>query len=260
MVQFEWNFPLNREAITISDATHTPDSRSAMSDLVALIPCYNPGPRVRPVVESLLKIHPNIIVVDDGSTDGSVEELRDLPVRIVSMTPNRGKGYALIAGYRAALEDETVRCVASLDADGQHAPEELPGLYAAFKEGKGDLLIGSRDFGGGNVPLRSRFGNVVTVRVMGWLLGKRLPDTQSGYRILSRRFIEAILPHVEGGRYETEMELLARAIQGDYVVLSPSIRTIYEEGNQSSHFQKVRDSWRIYKTLMRAARRRRASR
>ena len=55
---------------------------------------------------------------------------------------------------------------------------------------------------------------------------------------------------------ETEMELLARAIQGDYVVLSPSIQTIYEEGNQSSHFQKVRDSWRIYKTLMRATRRR----
>ena len=230
-----------------------------MYDLAVLIPCYNPGPRVRPVVEALLKIHPKVIVVDDGSTDGSVEDLRDLPIRIVSMTPNRGKGYALIAGYRVALEDETVNCVASLDADGQHAPDELPGLYAVLKEGKGDFLIGSRDFGGGNVPLRSRFGNLVTVRVMGWLLGKRLPDTQSGYRILSRRFIEAILPEVEGGRYETEMELLARAIQGDYVVLSPSIRTIYEEGNASSHFQKVRDSWLIYKTLMRAARRRRKS-
>lgn len=231
-----------------------------MPDLAVLVPCYNPGPRVRPVVEALLKIHANVIVVDDGSIDGSMEDLRDLPVRIISLTPNRGKGYALIAGYRAALEDESVNCVASLDADGQHAPDELPGLYAAIKEGKGDFLIGSRDFGSGNVPLRSRFGNLVTVRVMGWLLGKRLPDTQSGYRILSRRFIEAILPEVEGGRYETEMELLARAIQGDYVVLSPPIRTIYEEGNASSHFQKVRDSWLIYKTLMRAARRRRKNR
>lgn len=217
------------------------------------MPCYNPGQRVRPVLEDLLKVGLPVVLVDDGSTDGSIEELNNLPIRIVTIDHNRGKGFALIAGYRAALEDPAVDCVASLDADGQHDPAELPRLYAVFLQERAEFLIGSRDFTGGHVPLRSRFGNTITVRVMGWLLGRRLPDTQSGYRLLSRRFLEDALESVEGGRYETEMELLAYAIREDYRIASPSIRTIYEEGNASSHFRKVQDSWRIYKVLMRAA-------
>ncbi len=120
-----------------------------------------------------------LTLVDDGSTDGSIEDLKDLPIRVVTLTPNRGKGYALVAGYKAVLEDPDIDCVASLDADGQHDPAELPGLHNIFIQENADLLIGSRDFTGGNVPFRSRFGNTLTVRVMGWLLGRRLPDTQS---------------------------------------------------------------------------------
>lgn len=220
------------------------------------MPCFNPGDRVRAVVEGLLEVGVPLSLVDDGSTDGSIEALKDLPIRVITLSPNRGKGYALVAGYKAVLEDPDIDCVASLDADGQHDPAELPGLHDIFLHENADLLIGSRDFTRGNVPFRSRFGNTLTVRVMGWLLGRRLPDTQSGYRLLSRRFLEDALQEVEGGRYETEMELLSRAIRGGYKIASPSIQTIYEEGNASSHFQKVRDSWRIYKVLMRAALRR----
>ncbi len=220
---------------------------------VAMIPCYNAGDRIRAVAEGLLELVPRVMVIDDGSTDGCIDLVRDLPVQIVTLPENHGKGYALMAGYRAALEDSTVTCVASLDADGQHDPAELPGLYKRFCEEKADFLIGAREFSGEDVPFRSRFGNTVTVTVVGWLLGQKLQDTQSGYRLLSRAYIQDMLPLVTGGRYETEMELMGRAIRGDYTVTSAPIQTIYEEGNKSSHFRKVSDSIRIYRTLLRVA-------
>lgn len=226
-------------------------------NLAAIVPCYNAGPRILPVVETLTEYVETVIVVDDGSSDGCTEPVRNTPARLISFPQNRGKGFALMQGYASALKDPRVTCVASLDADGQHDPAELPGLYRAFEDQHADLLVGAREFGGSQVPLRSRFGNTVTIAVVSKLLGQRLPDTQSGYRLLSRRFLEAMIPVVEGGRYETEMELIGRAIAGGYTVASHPIQTIYEEGNKSSHFRKISDSVRIYRTLLRVARTRR---
>ena len=106
------------------------------------------------------------------------------------------------------------------------------------------------------VPWRSRFGNETTARVVRLLLRRDLPDTQCGYRLLSRRFAEAVLENVAGGRYETEMEMLVFAVRAGYTVAYSPIQTLYEPDNQSSHFRKVRDSLRIYARLARAALRR----
>ena len=221
--------------------------------LVAIIPCYNAGGRVRRVAEGVLQQAPRVLVVDDGCTDGSAESLRDLPLEIVSIETNRGKGHALLEGFRVALEDPATACVCVLDADGQHNPEEIPRLYAAFAETNADLVIGSRVFDGGRVPWRSRFGNKVTVTVTALLLRRRLPDTQCGFRILSRAFVESVLETVSGGRYETEMEIIVKAIREGRPTESVSISTIYEEGNPSSHFRKFHDSYRIYSRLLKAA-------
>ena len=215
-----------------------------------VIPAYNPGDRLEPVLQGVLQYTQRIIVVDDGTTDGGTDCVEGLGVELIRIPENRGKGFALVDGYRKVLEDEATTCVVSLDADGQHAPDELPQLYRAFSERDADLVIGSRDFQSGHVPFRSRLGNVLTVSVSRMLLGKALPDTQSGYRLLSRRFLEAVLPQVPGGRYETEMELLARAIIGGFRVEPVSIQTLYETGNPSSHFQKFRDSYLIYGKLL----------
>ncbi len=221
--------------------------------LVAVVPVYNTGARARRVVDGLLAAGCRVIAVDDGSTDGGPDALRDLPIELVRFDHNRGKGHALIAGFTKALEDPTAQAVAVLDADGQHDPAELPGLFAEFTRQRADLLIGSRNFSGGEVPFRSRFGNIVTVFAAGLLLGRRLTDTQSGYRILSRRLLDAVLREIPGGRYETEMAILALAIREAFVVVSAPIKTIYEPGNATSHFRKGRDSWLIYRTLIGAA-------
>jgi glycosyltransferase involved in cell wall biosynthesis len=218
--------------------------------LAVVVPCYNAGHRLRPVIEKLLREVDRVLLVDDGSTDGSAETVRDLPLRIVSFPQNRGKGQALLAGFRAALEEPDVGCVAVVDADGQHDPRELPRLYDTFQKEQADLVIGSRTFDLERVPWRSRFGNVLTRTLTGWVLGRPLPDTQSGYRLHSRRLLAHVLETVAGGRYETEMEILIRAVRAGFKVVPVPIRTIYEEGNPSSHFNKLRDSYLIYRRFL----------
>lgn len=233
---------------------------AALGTTAAVVPCYNAGPRLRPVVEGLLGVLERVIVVDDGSTDGAPSALGDLPARVITLPQNQGKGHAMMAGFRAALEDPAVDCVAIVDADGQHDPRELPGLRAAFDAETADLVIGSRVFALGRVPWRSWVGNRFTVLVSALLLGRRLPDTQSGYRLHSRRLLDDVLATVEGGRYETEMEILVKAVIEGYRVTAPPIRTIYETGNRSSHFRNITDSARIYRRLLRAVIRARAAR
>jgi glycosyltransferase involved in cell wall biosynthesis len=198
--------------------------------------------------------------VDDGSTGGAGEDAAapfadGVRVQLIRFPQNRGKGHALLAGFRTLLEMPALNCMAVLDADGQHDPRELPRLHQRFEYKHADLLIGARTFDGPRVPWASVFGNKATRWVTHTWLGWDLPDTQSGYRLHSRRLIEAIVSEVQGGRYETEMEILVMALAGDYRVASEPIRTIYEAGNPTSHFRKLSDSLRIYCRLYRAVRR-----
>ena len=220
--------------------------------IVGLVPCYNAGAMIAPVVTRLLELLDHVVVVDDGSTDGAVEALGALPIQLITHEANRGKGHALLSGFRAALDIPNAVGVCVVDADGQHDPNELSALFDAFQREEADLIIGSRVFTSGHVPWRSRFGNHLTAVLTAILLGHRYPDTQSGFRMLSRRFAADVVTTVPGGRYETEMEIFVKAVCGPYRVLPVPIATIYESGNASSHFNKLRDSTLIYYRLMQA--------
>lgn len=221
--------------------------------LAAVVPCYNAGPRVEPVVRRLLELLDHVIVVDDGSTDGATAPLQALGASVIHFPENKGKGHAMLAGFRAALAADNVTGVVIVDADGQHDAAELPNLWDAFLSQNADLVIGTRAFGGKHVPLRSKIGNRFTALVTRVVIGVALPDTQSGFRIHSRRFLEDVLLSIRGGRYETEMEIVVRAARGGYKIAAAPIQTIYEEGNPSSHFHKFRDSWRILRKLFSSA-------
>ena len=222
---------------------------SLQNNMAVVVPCYNAGDRVRPVLEKLQGMVGHILVMDDGSTDALVERIHDLSVQYISFPQNRGKGFVLLDGFRLARQIPGVTCVATLDSDGQHDPNELPGLYDVFCRQNADLVIGSRTFGMQHVPLRSRIGNKLTVTLTGLLLGKRLPDTQSGYRLHSTRFIDHLLEYMTGGRYETEMEIVIRSVRDGFVTEPVPIQTIYEKNNKSSHFSSTRDSFLIYRKL-----------
>lgn len=222
-----------------------------------LIPCYNAGAAVRPVVVRALEQTRHVIVVDDGSTDRCTAPLASLPVTLITFPRNRGKGFALLAGFRAALAMPAVEAVVVVDADGQHDPGEVPVLCGAWEASGADLVLGSRHFDRRQVPFWSWFGNVVTVRVMACLFGTSLPDTQTGFRLHSRRFLAAVIESIPGGRYETEMAIVLKALRDQYTVITVPIQTVYEAGNPTSHFRRLRDSFRIYRTLAMAWFRRR---
>ena len=234
-----------------------PENLLQHPDIVALIPCYNAGQNVRAVIQNVLKVVDRLVIVDDGSTDGCLNDL-GLPVRLIRLPHNQGKGAAMIQGFKAALEDPQVQCVVVVDADGQHNPGEIPRLYQAFIDKNADLVIGARDFDQPHVPWASWFGNTLTCLVTGLLLKRRLADTQSGFRLHSRRLAQDVVSSLPGGRYETEMQILALAIKSTgaapaYSIISVPIQTIYESGNPTSHFRKLRDSWRVWSALFRAS-------
>ena len=230
------------------------DPNGSIRQLAAIVPFYNVGGLVIGVIQGLKKTGCHIIAVDDGSTDLAPRDFGFVDgLDCHRITHNMGKGHAILVGLESALKNQSFKAFAVLDADGQHDPAELPRLYQAFVRNGSDLLIGARDFAQPGVPFRSRFGNLMTARLLRWMLGVKLPDTQSGYRIMSRRFAEAVLEEIPGGRYETEMAIVGLAIRGNYQLDSEPIRTIYEPGNRTSHFRKVSDSWRVYRTLFRRA-------
>lgn len=228
--------------------------------VTAVIPCFNAGSRLAPVARAAAAIAGRVIIVDDGSTDDGVAALEDGPWLRCGWTENRGKGYALIEGFRRALEDDEATHVCVLDADGQHDPGELPKLYAAAMKTETDLLIGARRFDAAQTPLASRIGNRTTAWALRRLLGDAIHDTQSGYRLHTRRLASAVVQQVEPGRYETEMRILALALSEGFVVAEAPIATLYERGNPSSHFRRVTDSWRVCRALIHAAAERRRTR
>ncbi len=237
------------------DNAMTPDGpdRDMRAHVAAVVPCFNAGERVAPVIAGLSELLDHVIVVDDGSTDGAAEPLRELGATVIVFPENQGKGFAMMRGFKEALALPDVTCAAIVDADGQHNPNELPGLYEAFVEQNADLVIGAREFDQAHVPWRSRFGNKLTAGITRILLGQRISDTQSGFRLHSRRLLEFVVGEIPGGRYETEMEILVKAVRAGFRVTTAPIQTIYEEGNPSSHFNKFRDSFRIYRKLLKVS-------
>lgn len=225
------------------------DAGDAKGRIAVVIPCYNAGNAVESVVAQAVAVAPRVIVVDDGSTDGCTAKLPSMPVTLAVLPFNRGKGFALLEGFRVALAMPGVEAVVVLDADGQHDPAEIPALCRTWRETGADLVIGARTFDRHSVPFWSWIGNVATVRVMAWLFGIRLPDTQSGFRLHGRRFLESVVATIPGGRYETEMAIVLKALREGYAVATTPIRTVYEAGNPTSHFRRLRDSMRVYRTL-----------
>jgi len=193
-----------------------------MAQLLALVPAYNEGERVGGVV-SAVRAHLPVLVVDDGSTDDTALRAQEAGAAVLHQNPNQGKGAALRKGFRRAL-DAGYEAVLTLDADGQHDPAEIPKFQQAYAERHADLIIGARDFR--HIPLVRRVANTLGRWSFSWALGELVRDNQSGYRLLSRRLLEATLDSRESG-FEFEVEMIVTCVQRGYVLDWVPIRTIY---------------------------------
>ena len=223
--------------------------------LAVVIPAYRPGGSLVDLVQALRSVAwTAIIVVDDGSGPESepvFRQIASLPaVQLRRHAVNLGKGAALKTAINFALcAYPEIAGVVTMDADGQHDPADVRSVAGKFQSNPNALVLGVRDFRG-RIPLRSKLGNRITRQVLRATVGQKLADSQTGLRAIPRVMLPSLL-YVAASGYEFEMEMLVLAKSLELRVVEQPIRTIYEEGNNSSHFRPVLDSMRIYWVLVR---------
>ena len=203
------------------------------ASILVLIPAYNESKRVGAVVAGGRSYLP-VLVVDDGSTDETAARAEEHGAAVLPQQPNQGKGAALRAGFSRALA-EGFEAVITLDADGQHDPNEIPKFIQAFEQHGADLIIGARDFD--QIPLVRRISNTIGRWSLSWALGEIVRDNQSGYRCVSRRMMAAVMDSKEQG-FEFEVEVIVECVQRGYALEWVPIRTIY--AGEKSHINPLK--------------------
>ncbi len=219
----------------------------------AIIPCYNVGDLCVPVIEQTDKLVDKILAVDDGSTDGTPEHLASTGVAILTHERNAGKGAALITAFEHVLKNPEYGeydAILTIDGDGQHDPEEIPGLLEAYRREPDSVVVGTREVDRPDIKWRRRWGNILSRYFISKACGQYIPDTQSGFRVFSRDVLREILPGLGPGRYETETAFLILAARAGRKMVPATISTIYtDEAEQVSSFDPFLDTYLVFKVV-----------
>ena len=222
--------------------------------MMIVIPAYQPDEKLTGVVDALIeRTNFPIVIVDDGSRDDCQPLFADLDrreqVTVLHHEVNRGKGAAMKTAFQYIYDHcPDAEGVITVDADGQHLPDDVLRVAEAFRSHQDALVTGSRRFTG-NVPFKSRAGNAITRFVFAISTGVKVYDTQTGLRAFSRDNIPRMLA-LKGDRYEYEISQLLYCCREMIPIVEVPIETVYIEDNASSHFRALRDSWRIYKMIL----------
>jgi glycosyltransferase involved in cell wall biosynthesis len=210
-----------------------------------IIPTYNNARFLPSVLDAVLSRTASVIVVNDGSTDETerILERYQSSVKTVSCPNNRGKGYALGQGFDKA-EEMGFRYAITLDSDGQHSLNDLPLFVEALKKHPGAMIIGSRRLTQENMPKKNTFANRFSNFWFAVQTGRRLPDTQTGFRLYPLAAMKKMRPFTS--RYEAELELLVRSAWRNIPQIPLSISVHYPpKGERITHFRPGADFLRI---------------
>jgi glycosyltransferase involved in cell wall biosynthesis len=206
------------------------------SKICVIIPAYNSEETIGPVVSGALKHVSRVLMADDGSTDQTAQIVAEQGADVISIGNNRGKGNALKVLFQRTF-DEGYDAVISMDADGQHDPEEIPRFIAAHENAPNDIIVGSRMREHDKIP-RGRFNSMHIARFFISIAANQfIEDTQCGYRLYPMTLIQKM--KLTQDRYITESEILMKAGDMGAMITSVNIGASYED--HVSHFKPVMD-------------------
>ncbi len=223
---------------------------------ILLIPAYKPSEKLIEIVKEiqLSNTFENIYCVNDGSSkkyNSIFEKLENIGVKIINHAVNMGKGMALRTGFNAILSNypNTIGVV-TCDADGQHLPIDVINVGKVLIDNSNMLIMGCRSFQKQNIPLRSKFGNILTKKVFSLISGAKVSDTQTGLRGIPAKLIPKLL-YLKTTSYDFELDMLICAKELNIKFKEIEINTIYENGNATSSFNPLTDSLKIYFVFLR---------
>ncbi|HYS19475.1 MAG TPA: glycosyltransferase family 2 protein [Gemmatimonadales bacterium] len=218
--------------------------------ITVVVPAFQAAASVGEVVARTRASVPaaRVIVVDDGSSDGTGSVAAAAGASVVRHDTNRGKGAALRSGVAqvATGQGGGGSVIVTLDSDGQHPPEEIPRLVAPIAEGQADLVLGARERTAA-MPLGRRLTNRLSAALASRIGGQSIPDAQTGFRAFTAEIAALVRP--PESHYEYEAAFLLEALARRVRVASIPIPTVYH--GAPSHFRTVADTWRLARIFAR---------
>jgi glycosyltransferase involved in cell wall biosynthesis len=224
-------------------------------DTYVLVPSYKSIGQLRPFLNSLAETVPKeyICVVDDASGDGTYEFCKGLGIDCVRHNRNRGKGAALRTGFSHIIGtkniDADVKWILTMDADGQHSPADIPRFIDESRRHPDlGICIGARSMRLGAMPPARILSNRLTSFILSILTGRRIIDSQSGYRLYSADFVKSA--QIEHNRFQAESELIQKAAAKHFLIRFTRVRTLYLDGG-ASHISHLLDTPRWVAAVLR---------
>ena len=230
------------------------DNISCQKDLAIILPSLDPDDKFDRVVRELVdRGFSRVLIVDDGTgPEGQLhfEKAAALPgCTVLHHEVNKGKGRALKTAFLHVLAHmPDVKGVITIDGDGQHLTEDIIACGERMLREGDKVILGCRDFDQPGVPPRSVAGNKTTSRMFRLFYGIRLSDTQTGLRAIPRAFLEPFA-RIEGERFEYETNMLLKMKRLGIRFLEQPITTVYDPEDYSSHYNALKDSWRIFRIM-----------
>jgi glycosyltransferase involved in cell wall biosynthesis len=220
-----------------------------VTNYAAVIPAYNEALTIRDVARRTLRYSPWLIVVDDGSRDGTAAALQGLPLTLLGNDKNMGKAASLWRGVEHALA-HGADAIITLDGDGQHRPEDIPRLIAAHRAQPDAIVIGSRLHEKDNIPAARYWANRFANFGIAWAAGAPLADSQSGFRVYPAAVLRSVnTRHDRAASFVFESEILIEAGSKGFDFVAVPVAAIYEARGRRSHFRPVLDIARIVRMV-----------
>ena len=217
-----------------------------MQKPIALICAYNEEKHIKDTIEKTLKHIKKVIVVNDGSKDSTLKEIKKTKAILLNHEVNKGKGEALKTGFEYCLKNN-YNPIILLDTDGQHDPSEIPKFIEKINEGY-DIVIGTRKKRYSQMPLHRRLTNFLSSSMLSLVMKQYVKDTQSGYRAINLNVLRNM--KFISKRYDLESELLVKASRKGFKITNVPIRVIY--GEEKSTIHPIKDTLRFFRLLYRA--------